>query len=89
MVCLHDFRVGLFAHIIILMLWALIWVTGLLSVNYNIRALHYVFAILCLALGVFVILIYILASSKVSDMVLHGKPSTIKFLKFLTPENLL
>ena len=62
----YIFRVGLFAHIITLMLWALIWVIGLLSVNYNISALHYVFAILCLALGVFVIMIYILASSKVS-----------------------
>ena len=64
---LYHFRVGLFAHIIILMLWALIWVIGLLAVNYNVTALHYFFAILCLALGVFVFLIYILVSSKVGN----------------------
>ncbi|KAL4226126.1 Cadherin EGF LAG seven-pass G-type receptor 2 [Mactra antiquata] len=58
-------RICLFANIIILMLWGIIWVVGLLAVNYNYEVLHVMFAFLCLALGVFVCIMYIVLNAKV------------------------
>lgn len=56
----------MFANIIVLMLWGVIWMMGLLSVNYNYASLHVVYALLCLALGVAVFLMYMIANKLVS-----------------------
>ncbi|XP_053377924.1 cadherin EGF LAG seven-pass G-type receptor 1-like isoform X2 [Mercenaria mercenaria] len=58
-------RIGLFSNIIILLLWGITWVTGLLSVNYNYQVLHVIYALLCLALGVFVFIMYIIVNAQV------------------------
>ncbi|XP_060555146.1 cadherin EGF LAG seven-pass G-type receptor 2-like isoform X2 [Ruditapes philippinarum] len=58
-------RIGLFANIIILLIWGITWVSGLLSVNYNYQVLHVIFSLLCLALGVFIFIMYIIVNSKV------------------------
>ncbi|KAH3819069.1 cadherin EGF LAG seven-pass G-type receptor 1-like isoform X2 [Dreissena polymorpha] len=60
-----PYRVGMLANILLLLLWGVIWVTGLLSVNYDHMALHFVFALFCLALGVFTFIMYIVVNYKV------------------------
>ncbi|KAK3610573.1 hypothetical protein CHS0354_009013 [Potamilus streckersoni] len=58
-------RVGLMANILVLLLWGITWVFGLLAVNYNVRALHYLYAIFTCTLGVCISLAYILGNNKI------------------------
>jgi len=54
------------ANIVILTFWGVVWMIGLLSVNYNYTSLHIVYSLLCLALGVAVFILYVIANKLVS-----------------------
>ncbi|ESO95836.1 hypothetical protein LOTGIDRAFT_231995 [Lottia gigantea] len=62
---IQTVRMGLMCSIIMLALLCLTWVTGLISVNYGIKALHYVFACFMFAIGAFFFVTQILLQRKV------------------------
>ncbi|XP_064633793.1 cadherin EGF LAG seven-pass G-type receptor 2-like isoform X2 [Lineus longissimus] len=60
----HLFRVGLVAAMFLLPLLGMAWVFGLLSVNENSLAFHYLFAIFCLLQGLFLLLGHIILNPR-------------------------
>ncbi len=58
-------RSGLKAAVVLLPLLAMAWVFGLLAVNDDVTAFHYIFAVSCLLQGVFVFLAHVLLNKRV------------------------
>ncbi|XP_046355288.2 cadherin EGF LAG seven-pass G-type receptor 1-like isoform X1 [Haliotis rufescens] len=62
---LNTLRCGLLSTIILLLLVGVTWVTGLISVNFHIPSLNYVFYVFMFLEGVFIVLAYVLLNAKV------------------------
>lgn len=69
-------RHGMRAGLVLLPLLGLAWVFALLSVNDNVLAFHYLFAIFTSLQGIFILLAYVILSREVSlvcFLVLHSQ----------------
>lgn len=72
-----SFRARIFSGVILLLLLGITWILGLLSVNYDLEPLHYVYAGFAFLQGLFIFLAYIVGDKKV------GLGSTLKTLMLL------
>ncbi|XP_062576129.1 cadherin EGF LAG seven-pass G-type receptor 2-like isoform X1 [Saccostrea cucullata] len=59
------FRTRIFSGVILLLLLGISWILGLLSVNYDLQPLHYVYAAFAFLQGAFVFLAYVVGDKKV------------------------
>ncbi|XP_061178872.1 cadherin EGF LAG seven-pass G-type receptor 2-like isoform X2 [Saccostrea echinata] len=59
------FRARIFSGVILLLLLGISWILGLLSVNYDLQPLHYVYAAFTFLQGAFVFLAYVVGDKKV------------------------
>ena len=71
-VYLLFFRVRIFSGIILLLLLGVSWILGLVSVNYDIEALYYVYTAFSFGQGVFIFLAYVLGDKRVRAIVLDS-----------------
>uniref|UniRef100_K1PF79 Cadherin EGF LAG seven-pass G-type receptor 1 n=1 Tax=Magallana gigas TaxID=29159 RepID=K1PF79_MAGGI len=60
-----SFRARIFSGVILLLLLGITWILGLLSVNYDLQPLHYVYAGFAFLQGLFIFLAYIVGDKKV------------------------
>lgn len=72
-----SFRARIFSGVILLLLLGITWILGLLSVNYDLQPLHYVYAGFAFLQGLFIFLAYIVGDKKV------GLGATLKTLMLL------
>ena len=63
-ICSH-YRARIFSGVILLLMLGITWILGLLSVNYDLQPLHYVYAGFAFLQGLFVFLAYIVGDKKV------------------------
>ena len=63
-ICFH-YRARIFSGVILLLMLGITWILGLLSVNYDLQPLHYVYAGFAFLQGLFVFLAYIVGDKKV------------------------
>lgn len=81
-----SFRARIFSGVILLLLLGITWILGLLSVNYDLQPLHYVYAGFAFLQGLFIFLAYIVGDKKVGlgptlkTLLLLGSGKYVKFV---------
>ncbi|KAK3103496.1 hypothetical protein FSP39_019621 [Pinctada imbricata] len=62
---ISSFRIRIFCGIILLLLLGVSWILGLVSVNFDLEALYYVYTAFSFAQGVFIFLAYVIGDKRV------------------------